>query len=73
MNRSEFATGKFKQGCNCAQSAIFSFCDKLDISEDLALKSANGGMVRKQEVCGAVCGGIIVLSLLYGRGMLITQ
>lgn len=37
----------------------------------MALKIACGlgaGMARKQEVCGAVTGGILVLGLRYGRG-----
>ena len=71
MNRSEIAVNKFKEGYNCAQSVLFSFADMLDISENEALKLATGfggGMGRKQEVCGAISGGILVLSLLHGRG-----
>jgi C_GCAxxG_C_C family probable redox protein len=71
MNRAEIAVNKFKSGYNCAQSVLFSYADRLNIPPDLALKLATGfggGMGRKQEVCGAVTGGILVLSLLYGRG-----
>ncbi|WP_027339474.1 C-GCAxxG-C-C family protein [Halonatronum saccharophilum] len=71
MSRSEVGVNKFREGYNCAQSLIFSYSDKVNISKDLALRLANGfggGMGRKQEVCGAVSGGILVLSLLYGRG-----
>ena len=70
MNRSEIAVNKFKEGYNCAQSVLFSYADKLNISNNLALQLSNGfgaGMGRKQEVCGALSGGILVLSLLYGR------
>lgn len=41
------------------------------IQRDLALKLANGfgaSMGCKQEVCGAISGGILGVSLLYGRG-----
>jgi len=41
------------------------------MDEDRALKIACGlgsGMGRKQEVCGAVTGGILVLGLRHGRG-----
>ncbi len=41
------------------------------MDEDTALKVACGlgaGMGRKQEVCGAVTGGILVLGLRHGRG-----
>jgi C_GCAxxG_C_C family probable redox protein len=71
MDRSEIAVNKFREGYNCAQSVVFSYSDKLNISKDLALRLANGfggGMGRKQEVCGAVSGGVLVLGLLYGRG-----
>jgi C_GCAxxG_C_C family probable redox protein len=71
MSRSKTAVKKFKDGFNCAQSVLYSFTDKLEISADLALKLGTGfgaGMGRKQEVCGAVTGAILVLNLLYGRG-----
>ncbi len=47
------------------------FRDEIGVNEDLALKIATGlgaGMGRKQEVCGAVTGGILVLGLRDGRG-----
>ncbi len=71
MNRGEIGVNKFKEGYNCAQSVLFSYVNKLNISENFALKIANGfgaGMGRKQEVCGAISGGILVLNVLYGRG-----
>lgn len=71
MNRAEIAVNTFKDGFNCAQSVLSSFCDRTGISRDMSLKLANGfgaGMGRKQEVCGAVSGGILVISLLHGRG-----
>jgi len=71
MTRSEIAANKFKDGYCCSQAVLFSFADKAGITEDLALRLADGfgaGMGRKQEVCGAVSGSILTLSLLYGRG-----
>ncbi len=72
MNRSEIAVNKFKEGYCCAQSVLYSYAEQLGISEDLALRLANGfgaGMGRRQEVCGAVSGAILVLGLIYGRGV----
>jgi C_GCAxxG_C_C family probable redox protein len=72
VNRSEIAVNKFKEGYCCAQSVLFSYAEQLGISEDHALRLANGfgaGMGRRQEVCGAVTGAIIVLGLIYGRGV----
>jgi len=71
MERSEVAVAKFVSGFNCAQAVLFSFCDDLGLDKDKALKIACGfgaGMGRKEEVCGAVSGGIMVIGAKYGRG-----
>jgi C_GCAxxG_C_C family probable redox protein len=67
----EKATAKYLEGYNCAQSVLYAFCDDLKLDPEMALKLACGfgaGMGRKQEVCGAVSGGIAVLGMKYGRG-----
>jgi C_GCAxxG_C_C family probable redox protein len=67
----EIAVAKFLEGYNCAQAVLYSFCDDLKFDKNTALKMACGfgaGMGRKQEVCGAVTGGIIVIGAKYGRG-----
>ncbi len=69
--KSEVAVTKFSEGYNCAQSVFYSFCDVLKFEKDLALKMVCGfgaGMARKEEVCGAVTGGIVVLGTKYGMG-----
>jgi C_GCAxxG_C_C family probable redox protein len=71
MTRKEQGVSKFAEGYNCAQSVFFSFCDDLKMDRDKALRMACGfgaGMGRKQEVCGAVSGGILVIGAKYGRG-----
>jgi C_GCAxxG_C_C family probable redox protein len=70
MTKSEQAASKFLEGYNCAQSVFYSFCEDLGFEKRNALKIACGfgaGMGRKEEVCGAVTGGIIVISAKYGR------
>jgi C_GCAxxG_C_C family probable redox protein len=70
-DRVEAAAAKFVDGYNCAQSVVYAFCDDLQLDKNTALKVAcgfGGGMGRKEEVCGAVTGGIIVLGAKYGRG-----
>ena len=69
--KTEIAAAKFLSGYNCAQAVLYAFRDEADLDEDVALKIATGlgaGMGRKQEVCGAVTGGILVLGLRHGRG-----
>lgn len=71
MDRSELAIAKFVSGYNCAQSVFFAFCDDVEVDKDKALKIACGfgaGMGRKEEVCGAVTGGVMVIGAKYGRG-----
>jgi C_GCAxxG_C_C family probable redox protein len=65
------AVKKFKEGYNCAQSVLYNYANRLGISYDMALKMGTGfgaGMGRRQEVCGAISGGILVLNMIYGRG-----
>lgn len=69
--RGDAAIAKFFSGYNCAQSIVCAFSDTLEIDKNLALKAACGfgaGMGRRQEVCGAVTGGIMVIGFKYGRG-----
>ena len=69
--RSDAALEKFLSGYNCAQAVLFAFCDDLSLDKDTALRLACGfgaGMGRKQEVCGAVAGGILAIGLRHGRG-----
>lgn len=61
----------FESGFNCAQSVLTSFASQFDIDKDTLFRISNGfggGMGRKQEVCGAVSGAIMAISLVFGRG-----
>jgi len=65
------AVAKFQDGYNCAQAVIYTFCEEMQIEINTAMKLACGfgaGMGRKEEVCGAVTGGILVIGCKYGRG-----
>jgi C_GCAxxG_C_C family probable redox protein len=69
-NKSEMAVEMFNSGHNCAQSVLCAFCAELNFDKETAMKIATGfgaGMGRKQEVCGAVTGGIMVLGLKHGQ------
>ncbi len=71
ISTAETASEKFLSGYNCAQSVLWTFAPRINIVPDAALKIACGfgaGMGRRQEVCGAVTGGTLVLGLKFGRG-----
>ena len=68
---SENAVAKMLEGFNCAQSVLYASCDRLSFDKDTALRVACGlgaGMGRKENVCGALTGGILALGLKHGRG-----
>jgi C_GCAxxG_C_C family probable redox protein len=68
---SDNAVAKFQSGYNCAQSVLHAACERLSFDHDTALRLScgfGGGMANKQQVCGAVAGGIIALGLKCGRG-----
>lgn len=55
---------------NCAQSVLGVFCADIGLDRETAMKLASGfgaGMARKQEVCGAVSGAIMVIGLKHGQ------
>ena len=69
MDRGTYAAELFLKGYNCAQSVAVAFCDKTGMTPEQAAKTASafgGGMGRMREVCGAVSGMLMVLSILYG-------
>ena len=68
---SETAVAKMLEGYNCAQAVLFASCDRLSFDKETSMRMACGlgaGMGRKQEVCGALSGGIFALGFKYGRG-----
>jgi len=70
MSKVEIALSKFKAGYNCTQSVVYAFADEANIDKNTLLTISTGfgaGMGRKQEVCGAVSGAVIILGAKYGR------
>lgn len=58
-------------GYNCAQAVVCAFADILDIDEQTLFKLAEGfggGMGGYEGTCGALSGGILVISLLTSSG-----
>ena len=59
----------FLEGRSCSQAVVLAFSDITGLDDHFAAKmsaSFGGGMGRMREVCGAVSGMLMVLSLLYG-------
>ena len=69
MDRCAMAYDFHKQGYNCAQSVAGAFADLtgLDAKQLMAVSGGFGGGVggSHAELCGAVSGAVVVLSLLY--------
>lgn len=70
-NAGELATGKFKEGYNCAEAILRTFRDSLNLDlSDEAMKIATGfggGLGQAGCMCGALTGAVMVISLLQGR------
>ncbi len=65
----ERATELFKQGYNCSQAVLASFCEDMDMDFETALKlssSFGGGMGRLREVCGAVSAMFMIAGIRFG-------
>ncbi len=58
----------FLKGYNCSQSVVAAFAPQLGLTEETALRLSAGfgaGIGRMREVCGAFCGVVTVLSMVY--------
>lgn len=69
MTKREKAMQLFEEGYNCAQSVFGAFAEDLGLDFETALKFSSafgGGMGRLREVCGAVSGMFMVLSVKEG-------
>lgn len=58
----------FLKGYNCSQSVMAAFAPQLGLTEETALRLSAGfgaGIGRMREVCGAFCGVVTVLSMVY--------
>lgn len=70
MTYRERAENLFKEGYNCSQSVFAAFAPDFGMSFEDAVKFSSGlggGVGRLREVCGAVTGMALVLSLKYGE------
>jgi C_GCAxxG_C_C family probable redox protein len=64
------AAETFKNGFNCAQAVFATYAEEFGIDRTSALKISCGfgaGMGRRQEVCGAVSGAILLIGCKHGK------
>lgn len=57
----------------CSQCVLKALQDSLNIGDNLTFKAATafaGGIARSGEICGALSGGIMAISIVYGRDKL---
>ena len=66
-NISEAASSKFESGCNCSQAVLSAACDRLSLDCELAMKMAGSFGGGRQEICGALAGGILALAIRHAR------
>lgn len=68
MTHAEKAKALFTNGCNCSQAVFCAFAPELGIDEQTAMRlccGLGGGVGRLREVCGAVTGAAMVISMLF--------
>ena len=67
--RIEQAVERFRNGFNCSQAVVGSYCEQFGLDCEQAFKVATGfgGGMRMGETCGAVTGAFMVLGLKYGN------
>lgn len=60
----------FSKGYVCSQAVFAAYSDLFGLDKEIAFRIGNGfggGIARKQEICGAVSGAIMVIGLKYGK------
>lgn len=69
--KSKIAVEKFKNGYNCCQAVLCSYCEEFGISEKDAFRiteGMGGGIGGMGETCGAVLGMCLTISLSNSAG-----
>jgi C_GCAxxG_C_C family probable redox protein len=72
MTRKETATRYYADAFACSQAVFTAFGKEMGLTEEQCLKiggAFGGGMARQQLTCGAVTGAMMVIGLIYGRGL----
>ena len=68
MSLSDHALQLFREGYNCSQAVLTTFCRNLQLDTAIAQSLSAGfgaGMGRSQMTCGAVSGAVMVLGMYF--------
>lgn len=60
----------FKKGYMCSQAVFAAYSEMLGLDKEMALRIGDGfggGIARRQEVCGAVSGAVMLIGLKHGK------
>lgn len=71
MTRSDDAIAIFKDGYNCAQAVLAAYGPDYGLQREMAFRVSSvfgSGIARTGDMCGAVTGALMVLSLRYCTG-----
>ena len=71
MTNIKIADQKHKQGYNCAQAVVCTYCENFGVDEQTAFKMAEAfgaGMGSMENTCGAVSGLLMLLGLKNSSG-----
>ena len=65
-SRVEIAKEKHRNGYNCCQAVVCTYCDLLGMDETLAFRASEAyglGIAKRYETCGSVCGMMMLAGL----------
>lgn len=65
-SRVKIAKDKHKNGYNCCQSVVCTYCDLLGMDEETAFRASEAfglGIAKRYETCGSVCAMMILAGL----------
>ena len=70
QSKANEAVERFREGFNCSQAILSTYCEEFGLDIKTAKKIACGfgaGMGRLQETCGAVSGAYLLIGLKHGK------
>lgn len=70
-SRVQEAKKRHKNGYNCSQAVVCTYCDLVGLDEKTAFRAAEAyglGIAKRYEMCGSVCGMMMLAGLKNSDG-----